>query len=87
MDMDIDVYHRPNLKLACNVGSRLFLYNLRTFVKKAMSLADLPLDLLDAGLNYLKDYPFEDDDTKEFKKYFVDYIESYWIYGCFPSRY
>ena len=24
MDMDIDGYHRPNLELACKVGSRLF---------------------------------------------------------------
>merc|ERR1711873_282510 len=24
MDMDIDVYHRPNLELACNVGSHLY---------------------------------------------------------------
>ena len=55
--------------------------------EKSHVLADLPLDLLDAGLNYLKDYPFEDDDTKEFKIYFVNYIESYWINGSFPPRY
>ena len=60
--------------------------NFRTYVKKAMALADLPLDMLEDGLQYLKDYLFEDEEAIAFEEYFNKYIESYWFRGCFPPR-
>ena len=58
----------------------------RTYVKKAMALAELPLDMIDEGFQYLKDYPFQEEETSNFKEYFNNYIESYWFNGCFPPR-
>ena len=60
--------------------------NFRTYVKKAMALAELPLDMIDEGFQYLKDYPFHEEETSNFKEYFNNYIESYWFNGCFPPR-
>ena len=51
-----------------------------------MALADLPLDMLDAGLQHLINWPFEDTDAEEFKDYFNNYIVDYWFNGCFPPR-
>ena len=52
-----------------------------------MALADLPLDMLDAGLEHVFNWPFEDDEeAQRFKAYFDKYLLEYWCNGAFPPR-
>ena len=41
-----------------------------TYVKKAMAISELPLDMIDKGFQYLKDYPFHKEETSNFMEYF-----------------
>ena len=35
---------------------------------------------------WMKSYEFDDEKVSDFKNSFVDYINSFWIQGCFPPR-
>ena len=57
----------------------------RKFIKQATALSSLPLDDLETWVNWLKEnvhFDTEKEDT--FKNEFINYIEKYWVNGCFP---
>ena len=55
------------------------------FIKSSFALAHLPLEDIEAGLNYLKEFELVDQDCRKFKeKVFIPYIENTWINGQFP---
>ena len=57
----------------------------RKFIKQAIALSSLPLDDLQLGVQWLKDNViFDDEKENVFKREFIQYIEDYWINGCFP---
>ena len=59
--------------------------NFRKFIKQAVALSSLPLDDLQTGVNWLKtNVEFEDIKEVTFKTEFIQYIETYWVNGCFP---
>ena len=57
----------------------------RNFIKQCIALSSLPLIDIEPGLEWLKqNIKFEEDNVENFKVYFLNYIEKYWINGCFP---
>ena len=59
----------------------------RKFINECSSIAHLPEELLEVAVDHLdKKYMFEDEKTKRFKEYFIQYIKDYWINGCYPPR-
>ena len=55
------------------------------FRKQAIALSSLPLTDIEAGLNWLKDNVFfDDEELGAFKTEFLSYIERFWINGCYP---
>ena len=57
----------------------------RKFIKQATALSSLPLEDLQTGVDWLKDnVHFDDEEETIFKIEFFQYIETYWINGCFP---
>ena len=57
----------------------------QSFIKQCGALAHLPLVDLERGIQYLEEhFIFEDSEAKDFKAYFMKYIRSYWLYGCYP---
>ena len=59
----------------------------RKFINECSYNAHLPEELLEVAVDHLdKKYVFEDEKTKRFKEYFIQYIKDYWINGCYPPR-
>ena len=57
------------------------------FVKEAVAIGHLPPELLETGFQHLKnDFSFDDETAKTFKEELLNYIETYWINGCYPPR-
>ena len=57
----------------------------RKFIKQAIGLSSLPLSDIEIGFNWLKDnVHFDDEKEESFKDEFLNYIDTYWINGCFP---
>ena len=55
------------------------------FIKQAIGLSSLPLGDLEEGLKWLKDnVHFDDEKEESFKNLFLQYIDDYWVNGCFP---
>ena len=59
----------------------------RKFINERSALSFLPIEDIENGLKYLDEkYEFDDEKVSDFKNSFVDYINSFWIQGCFPPR-
>ena len=57
----------------------------RQFIKRAIGLSSLPLEDLETGIQWLKDNTnFSNETEEDFKNYFIDYIETFWLNGVFP---
>ena len=55
------------------------------FIKQAVALSHLPLSDIQIGMEWLKDtFEFADPRVAAFKEEFLEYIDTYWINGCFP---
>ena len=58
----------------------------RSFVKSAVGIAHIPKEDIEAAVEVLRRFKFDDDEVLEFQEYLVNYIEDYWINGVFPPR-
>ena len=55
------------------------------FIKQTIGLSSLPLGDLEEGLKWLRDnVHFDDEDEESFRLEFLDYVDVYWVNGCFP---
>ena len=51
----------------------------RSFVKSAVGIAHIPKEDIEAAVEVLRRFKFDDDEVLEFQEYLVNYIEDYWI--------
>ena len=55
-------------------------------MKSAVGIAHIPKEDIEAAVEVLRRFKFDDDEVLEFQEYLVNYIEDYWINGVFPPR-
>ena len=57
------------------------------FIKECGALAHLPLEDIMEGFEHIDNkFVFDDEEANFFKEYFLSYIKSYWIEGCYPPQ-
>lgn len=57
------------------------------FVKSTLTLAHLPLEDIEKGMDYLKSFELSDEDCSKFKEeIFIPYIQKTWIGGPYPPN-